>query len=815
MGDFSEIRISEVALDDSVVRILNRINEYCQKYDASPIETLQDIEDFDTEILKLFPGVGNVFVEKFESIKSNIKEISENHTKRRSEEDACRTFFSKSANASLILCRDKCAPEQNKVIEKLIRYGILDGEEIFGKTILDLEISNNQEGFGQTSIQSLHKLQADIRSAISNSKWHDYLQERPKIWSENICAIEAIKQCKIKATRLTNQQQRSINKLIKCSLLPGQGFTVYDFLSIRLDANNPFGIGKTTIESIIQLQKHIASGLSRNENLEILDYGNANEKYEDPADVERIIISEFEEYLGELNDSTVSIICSMLGYNCKVETLREVGESQSLSSERVRQLFNRERPKFAERLSINESEIENLVISNKLQLLELFPNILSYFETKWAFYGFFDFIFNKRGNFFVDKYTANPPAHFLNDYFKINRSPSTYAAIFEELVTQYDFSDLQANFLIRGYISNGDLLPNADGNLVPKRLSMQSATANILLGFPKGLPWKEIYRLIIEKKISKSEININDEMHRGLVYNDYVVLCGRGEYKHYAFLNYSHQQKDVLFSVINKHFSTTDVRSATLLQIYNAFSAELFPMDYYTCRYIISNFSEDFGYFFMGNSQADTISIDANTKLISQKNIVKNLFIDATEPLSQYDISQHLKTKSEQLANLYISELMSEGIITQVNAGKYCSVDKVASNDIIQKILKSARALLSDGKISEIEYIKHSLNVSESACYSKFFYSSILKQHGGFEIHHVRNFYSFNEIPYGSLREAFLAYQPRYLDFLTTIQAMKNDFNLLQKTIDILLWRMKGEFKYDGHEQSQLIAQNMVSNEIP
>jgi len=471
------------------------------------------------------------------------------------------------------------------------------------------------------------------------------------------------------------------------------------------------------------------------------------------AELEQYITTSLDDYLSTGKTRETSIFVRRLGLDCQSETLEEIGQDFSVTRERIRQIESKAKRNFLSQLKVAQNVIWAITKSNLSELRDpLYPNLRTRFTGNNNFYAFLELCCGLKENEIKLITTPQINRTVFNEYWTIHQSPSNL-----ESLTWY----LHENLNIEIVVAENQILRWAEAGIVrlndelvePLSLPKVEALTNALLDMPSGSTWENIQKLAIEKKITQAEITLERLEGSLLTASDRELIyqCARGTYRHLDFLELSTDDINNILVMIKTKLEDYKVngRNSVNLSV-DIFKQERFAYDYYVVRHAVRTYGESEGIFFNGKSGADTVSLDNNFSLASQKTVLVEVFKSALKPLNKKDVASKIRSQSLGHASFYLDKLQTEGEIVRVDETHYAHIDNAFKNFDIEQVIKKAIEFISqEQRVIEGEKIQTFLNRNLALESNKYFYLSMLKIHSknyGVDYDFVQNLVSSSPI---------------------------------------------------------------------
>ena len=469
--------------------------------------------------------------------------------------------------------------------------------------------------------------------------------------------------------------------------------------------------------------------------------------------IEEILLEDIDTYFDKISDDDADIAQRRWGFIDAKQTLEEIAESFKLTRERIRQKEVKINKNFVRHMRLSQSVLWQLLepnltsdISNKVE------DLFCCFASEKDFYDFLNLICNQ--DKLIEYVYPQLEKTLLNSYFVENGAPIHIDEIKDYLVDLELKEVRNINNAIR-YLASQNLLSIEGEQVWPKQLGKSEASACVLVDHKKGLPWLDIANIVNNNSYSRTPIYEDRLDFDAFNSPDYIFLAGKGIYKHTKYIDTNNISLDEVFFELMEYVELVSRDVFHLNECYHA-SSILQRYDYYEIRYFVKNFGEDYGFYFDGRSQADSVGLKKDFKNITQKDVIIQKMDRNGKPLTKPEIANLLKSRSLDHASYYLDELIESGRVVQLERMLYTTPElaykKINLNEYISAIDKVLR---NHAKPVEPSIFKEELNLYFSKSYSKHFYSSIARLYaekkGWFRKHSL---YSIYEIPFKNLNIA-------------------------------------------------------------
>jgi len=469
--------------------------------------------------------------------------------------------------------------------------------------------------------------------------------------------------------------------------------------------------------------------------------------------IERILLEDIDGYLDKISDDEVDIAQRRWGFTEPKHTLEEIALDFGCTRERVRQ----------QQVNIENGLLRNLRISQKLlwKLIEPELNsdicmhlneIYSCFSSENDFYEFISLACGQER--LIEYVYPELDKSILNSYFAENGAP-THIDDIREYLTGLNLDGVRNIDNAIQHLAQQDILFIEGEYVWPRQLRKAEASACVLVNHERGLPWSDIAKLVNGNGYSKTDIYEDHLDNEAFKLPEYIFLAGKGVYKHTRFINIASMSLDELFAGIMAYANSNKRNIFHLNECYQA-SSHLQKYDYFVVRHLMKNFGEDYGFYFEGRSQSDSVGLEKGFKNITQKDVIVETMNNSERPLTKPEIANLLKSKSLAHASFYLDCLIDEGKIIQIDRMLYTTPISAYKDINICEFVDGIDTVLHKYKKPvEPSIFQKELNALFVKSYSKFFYASIARLYadkkGWFRKH---NLYCINEIPFKSLKAA-------------------------------------------------------------
>ena len=563
--------------------------------------------------------------------------------------------------------------------------------------------------------------------------------------------------------------------------------------------------GNSVVDKLMEFQK-----LIQNE-IELIVSGYVNYKNFESAlivpknltelpltKIEKILLEDIDTYFDKISDDDTDIAQRRWGFIDTKQTLEEIAESYKLTRERIRQKEVKINKNFVRHMRLSQSVLWQLLEPNlTLDISNKFKDLFCCFSSEKEFYDFLDLVCGQEK--LIEYVYPEIEKAVLNIFFVENGAPILIDDI-KEYLADINLEKVRNINNAVLYLEHQDVITVEGEHAWPKYLGKAEATACVLVNHERGLPWLDIAKIVNKNSYSRTPIQEERLESAAFELPDYIFLGGKGVYKHTKFIDTANTSLDEIFLELMEYVETVSRDVIHLNECYHA-SSRLQNYDYYEIRYFVKNFGEDYGFYFDGRSQADSVGLKKGFKNITQKDVIIETMSRNIKPLTKTQIANLLKSKSLDHASYYLDELIESGNVVQVDRMLYTTPDLAYKDINLDEYLTAINNLLKRcAKPVDPSIFKEELNLYFSNSYSKYFYSSIArlyaKKKDWFRKH---NLYSVSEIPFKNLNAAFDSICSMDLTLDENISVIQAHVAIKRETASIALknWRVSRLGKID------------------
>jgi hypothetical protein len=646
----------------------------------------------------------------------------------------------------------------------------------FDKLILRIRNSNDVEDFGVIAENKLSDIINLTRSSLSGlpgigKKYIDLWVELKALYEENHNIKPLIKplveSCPehevdfdgmtINFSALSAIEKKNLEKLYR--LKESEDILeVINFKSLEFERTE--GVGKKFISTIFCLKERLQVEVERISK-GIVDYKNMESELIlstrfrkfSIEQVGAILLEDIDNFLDGIDEEEQEIFQYRWGFVESELTLEEVGEKHSVTRERIRQKEAKINGDLLRHMRLTQENIWlNLKDDINLKLPQAMWDLSECFDKEKNFYRFLGYICGDKNISSIVR--PDIQADMLNPFFAEHGEPCSIYQAKEYIQANSSVNDSNADNVL-DYLSELRKIEIKDENVFPKYLKKNEAAACVLSRHPQGLPWLDVAKIVNSRAISRTDLNQDRPDNQALFDSDFVYLAGKGVYKHTKYMNLSGIDIDSIFESLLVFFDETNRDVFHLNEVCRK-SIFLQDKDYYAIRYIVKMYGEDYGFYFDGKSQADSVGLEKGFKNITQKDVILQAMKNNKKPMTKPEIAALLKSNSIGHASYYLDEMMGDEQIVQVDRMLYTTPEIAYKEiDLPRYIAGINEILMNEYRPVDPSIFQHKLNNDFNETYSKYFYSSIAKNnYQKNNWYRKQNLYSLHDIQFNSLTDA-------------------------------------------------------------
>lgn len=666
----------------------------------------------------------------------------------------------------------------------------------FDKLILRIRNGNDSKNFGVITENKLSDIINLTRSALSGlpgigKKYVDLWVELKTLYDKkhNIQTLNPLVEnvpehevdfdgMAINFSALSDIEKKNLEKLYRLK----ESEDILEVINFNsLEFERAEGIGKKFINTIFGLKERlqveigkISKGTVDYKNMESELILSTKFRRFSVEQVGTILLEDIDNFLDSIDEDEQEIFQYRWGFVELELTLEEIGEKHCVTRERIRQKEAKINGKLFRHMRLTQENIWlNLQDNINLKLPQAMEDLSDCFDKEKNFYRFL-------GHICGDKNISNIvrpdiQTDMLNLFFAEHGEPCSIYQAKEYIQANSSVSDSNADNVL-DYLSELRKIAIRDEKVYPKYLNKNEAAACVLSKHPQGLPWLDLAKIVNSRAISKTDLNQDRPDNQALFDSDFVCLAGKGVYKHTKYMNFSEIDIDSVFESLLVFFDETNRDVFHLNEVCRK-SVFLQDKDYYAIRYIVKMYGEDYGFYFDGKSQADSVGLEKGFKNITQKDVILQAMNANKKPMTKPEIAALLKSNSIAHAAYYLDVMIGDVQIVQVDRMLYTTPEIAYKEiDLPRYVAGIDEILLNERRPVDPSIFQHKLNNDFNETYSKYFYSSIAKNnYQKSNWHRKQNLYSLHDIQYNNLTDAINKHCKSYSDTNTNFKLL-NDF---------------------------------------
>ena len=518
-------------------------------------------------------------------------------------------------------------------------------------------------------------------------------------------------------------------------------------------------LGERTRSRLLQIRDRLIDDLQRIAE-GTLDYRSTisslitsrARSFKSVAELGKFVLDWLDRYLSCMDEKSQLIFQYRWGFVDERMTLSEIGDKFGVSRERIRQMERKLNERLNGGLALDADEIWE--VAKKLPSEELclqMANLHACFPNQAHFYEFLAFVSYGRMPSLASSIQLSPG--MLDDYFAKHGTVIEQHEVLQYLQQLLGGEEHDAYNALH-YLKTQGRVVITDGRVRPLSLGKHEAAAAVLSEHPNGLPWEDVYRLANQRGISSNPFS--DRLSSNVLKDSPLMyLAGKGVYRHTRFVNFATIDELAIFDALHEYLASATGEVSHLSEVH-AGNSILLNYDYYIVRYVVKIHGETHGIYFNGKSQTDSISLNSEFNLYSQKSVILEAMRRKRTPMTKAEVAQLLKSRSLKHASLYINEMMLANQIVQVDRMLYTTpelayekIDLAAMQQAIETVLRRHEKPV-DPSVIQIE-----LNMRQSEAYSKYFYGSLARYFSQLQCWYRRhNLFSLHPISFASVTEA-------------------------------------------------------------
>lgn len=652
-----------------------------------------------------------------------------------------------------VLLSELSLPDYEKLIKKITNlngFTLPSGEIFLIKTIgdiakLDPELFAKLPAVGSVYVNNLIALQKELPSFLNIMK---PIIQAPLALTPQVALSATQLEMSIEQVNFPIQYQKLLKRM---PTVVNNVTTVQDLLTLE---PTRFGdlptVGKLYVQSLIALQlelPHIlATQKHRLASLNLMEF----------SEIDNALIEDAEAYLWTLDEIRLDIALSRWGFNFDHRSLEEVGSQHGVTRERIRQIEKRINQNLLGALRIPPKILWGTIREKMTEnLTALLPNLAKCFATEKLFYAFIELCCQIEKDSILKIALTEIPTKILAPLFCNTPSPIAQDVIINELTSNYGYSKASAIHGIKQLAKLNKIVITEQG-IYPKKLGRAEAVAHVLSSHPEGLPWKDIVRIANAQGCTSKPLDESRQTPAALGGSEYVYSCGIGTYRNLLFLDFERLDIPKTMQHLIDYFYKNKISALHLHDYFHQTKNQLDQIGYYTLRHLVREYGEEYGLYFDGKSNVDGVSLDSDSKRITQADVIIKVLNESKFAMTKQEIAERLKSKSTGHAGFYISNLMEEGKVVRVDKLVYTTPEKAFRDIDTDAAMQVIREIINvPNTIVEADVFREYVNMELNLSYSKYIYAALANTHlKELGWHRHNTLFSKNPIPYKNLLDA-------------------------------------------------------------
>lgn len=514
-------------------------------------------------------------------------------------------------------------------------------------------------------------------------------------------------------------------------------------------------------------------------------------------EIDKILIEDIDTFLDNLYEGDVEILEKRWGFVSEKCSLEEVGASLGVTRERIRQRQVALENRFIKIMRIDsESLLRMIYPALNAEIIYNLPSLYKCFNSRVDFYHFLRLIMDFPN---LKKYLHPPISKdIFNEFFAEQGAPIDKEEALEYL-KGLNLKNIES-FKNALYQLQTEGSVRVEGNKIwPCNLSKPEACACVLFDYPRGLPWSDVANIVNTKGFSRT--NVYEDRLDSVAFDspEHILLSGKGIYKHTNFIAVDEEDLEKALQELKEHAVSTGRSSFHLNEFYQS-SLISNQIDYYELRHFVKHLGEEYGLFFDGKSQTDTVGLTKDIERVTQVDVIIEYMNNNARLLTKTDTANLLKSKSLNHAAFYIDKMMKSGQVVQVDRMLYTTPEVAYKNINIPDYLSAIHQILSQaGKPVEAGVFQEILNANLSKNYSKSFYASLARLYGEQQgWYRAYNIFSISEIPFSNTNDLLTKLCKLEYTKEKNIELIKEQIAITNQIVDIAINNWIHSVRYEA-----------------
>lgn len=574
---------------------------------------------------------------------------------------------------------------------------------------------------------------------VGATKYNQLLEWRNEILSHPPRKIERedLHGYRLNFSRLTKRERILINKFLRRGIYVDKITPSFLMEQSPMELISATGFGRKSSEALISCQQKIRGFFSEtpeSRRFLISDaYGQGFDFYE----IGQCLLEDLESFVSTLSGQEKDIFIRRSGFGEEQLTLEELGNQFGVTRERIRQ---KEQGIFFDlfhsiRISseVLASKIESLPVSSIISELAGFRQA---FLTDSACLRMLARLANIDAREVLKKAAPAVPQSALDDFFCSTKPPIQKSEVLAFLQEEFNLDEEVAEEALIA-LEKQNLLSVEGQKVTPKAAKKEVAVCHLLAMYPDGLDWGEVAEKVNALGLCRTQLSL--ERADGVLHSSaYIFQSGRRQFTHLRYLGLSKEDIRYWLADIKTALEQSEYKALNLRAEYYAQRADPKP-DYYRIRHMARNFGAQTGIYFNGQSQVDTVSLDPDSKCISQMDALARILEE--RPMKIEEVARHIRSQTEGHAWAYLGSLISEGRVVRMDDNRFASPSIAFADSDTDKALGVVRSMLrEDGRVHHMGVLTSQINRSAGLDLTPKSCRSLIVAYANRENWHVRGY---------------------------------------------------------------------------
>jgi len=474
--------------------------------------------------------------------------------------------------------------------------------------------------------------------------------------------------------------------------------------------------------------------------------------------LEKVLLTDFERFTSQLAERDRQFLLTRWGCAAENRTLKDLARDYGITESRMSQIEKKLRCDYRQMLSLSPELIRlNLDRYQHRKLSLIFPSLRGFFSGEHALLEFIAVSGGYESRELIDSQcvpAGRGHTALLEHILASNESPIPLTQVLEEIISETGFTRLQTSLCFERYVKEGLVEVTHEG-VRPGKVRPHIIATNELLKYPDGLHWKDVIQIIrVRRPDFLEDTRGSDPIRR----SPYLYSLGYGFYRHRAFFELDEEHADVILPAIREELKTHSETKARVRQLVASIPV-CRNISYFDLRCLISDYAERYGMFFNGQSRADSLSLDPDSKRLDLKHSILDILSEADEPMTRAEIQDRMKHGRGRSVSAALSALVSQGRVVRVQHQLYVARSTLHQQIDLELLRPEViRVVESDPRPLEADVLREELALRCKVNYSKYVWAFIADEVGRDRRWSIRNTLIHKEsLSYASLGKLFAA----------------------------------------------------------